>query len=66
MDEALTKNERLALVEIEAHLRRVLERKPKTFRDIERELGIPHSSVEVIETRALAKLRKMARGGWAP
>lgn len=66
MDEPLTENERRAFEEIEALMRRKLERKAKTFRDIERELGIPHSSVEVIEHRALAKLRKRLGNDWAP
>lgn len=62
----LTPNEQLALAEIEALLRRKLDRKVMTLRDIERECGIPRASVDVIETRALAKLRKLARSGWAP
>lgn len=62
----LTENERLAFVEIEMVLRRAIDRKEMTYRDIERETGIAKSQADVIETRALSKLRKLARSGWAP
>lgn len=55
----MTENEKKALAEIEARLQeRVL-----TYREIAELLGVSHGTVQNIERRALAKLRKYARKG---
>jgi len=56
----MTENEQKALEEIEAMLQRPVVR---THREIAAVLGISHGTVQNIERRALAKLRKYAERG---
>jgi len=55
----MTDPERRALEEIER-----LMSVPRTTRDIARRLGISHATVQNIEARAVAKMRRLVHEDW--
>lgn len=61
----MTPAEEAALGELEEALR-LRPPAPRTFREMARALGVSHGTVQNIEARAIAKLRKLAKKGWEP